>query len=103
LLSQYERSTISWELRCRNLDLEVSEGFVLHNLGYLSTLGGDISGALGYERAETRFRALGSQLGPLLIDRGEILLSPRLLTEAREARPGDGPGLPVRATRHHAA
>jgi tetratricopeptide (TPR) repeat protein len=71
---------------CRQLELAMSEGFVLQNLGYLDTLRGDIPAALEYvDRAEERFRSLGSQLGPLLVDRAEILLSARLIAEARAA------------------
>ena len=72
------------ERLCRELDLDLSAGNVQHNLGYLDTLRGDIPAALAnFDRAEERFRGLGSQLGPLLVDRSEVLLSARLIAEAR--------------------
>lgn len=72
------------ERLCRQLELDLSVGFVQHNLGYVHSLRCDIPAALEYfDRAEQCFRALGSQLGPLLVDRSELLLSARLVAEAR--------------------
>ena len=81
-----EADLLEAERICREQDLEMSVGFVHLNFGYLNMLRGDIPVALGYlDRAEERFRALGSQLGPLLVDRSEILMSARLISEARAA------------------
>jgi tetratricopeptide (TPR) repeat protein len=57
---------------------------VLHNLGYVSALRGDVPGALKrYDQAAQHFadRRLGAPA--LSIDRAELLLSVRLLPEAR--------------------
>ncbi len=66
-------------------DAALSQGHVDHNLGYLEVLRGDIPAALEYfDRAGARFVELGAQLGPLLRDRAELLLSARLIAEASE-------------------
>ena len=71
-----------WE----NLDLALSVAIGIHNLGYVQVLRGNIPSALAYfDQAEARFRQLGSQVSPLLRDRAELLLSVRLVSEAREA------------------
>jgi tetratricopeptide (TPR) repeat protein len=81
-----EADLLEAEQICRDLELEMSVGFVHHNLGHMHTLRGDIPAALHYlDLAEERFRRLGSQLGPLLVDRSEVLLSARLISEGRAA------------------
>lgn len=68
------------------LGLELSVGHTQHNLGYLAVLRGNIPDALRYfDLAEECFRRLGSQVAPLLRDRAELLLSARLVREARDA------------------
>src|SRR4051794_13908378 len=68
------------------LDLPLSVGFAQANLAFVLGLRGDVPAALGWSaRAEERIRAHGAQLGELLKDRGELLLSVRLVSEAREA------------------
>ncbi len=70
---------------CDQHDLGLSAGFVQQNLGWIETLRGDVPAALSHlDTAEQRFRALGSRLGFILADRSELLLSVRLLSEARQ-------------------
>ena len=70
---------------CVQHDLGLSAGFVRQNLGWIETLRGDVPAALSHlDMAEQRFRALGSRLGFILADRSELLLSVRLLSEARQ-------------------
>jgi tetratricopeptide (TPR) repeat protein len=67
------------------LDLAVAIGYVQVNLAHVLGLRGDVPGALDYlQRAEHRIRAHGAQLGRLLQDRAELLLSVRLVSETRE-------------------
>jgi len=74
------------ERLCAELGLGLSTGFVQENLGFVNARRGDVPAALHYfDLAEGRYRALGAQLGSLLVDRSELLLSVRLVTEAREA------------------
>ncbi|MBN6052405.1 CHAT domain-containing protein, partial [Nonomuraea sp. RK-328] len=72
---------------CTALDLDLSLAIVRLNLGWVHALRGDVPAALAcFDRAEERFRALGThQLGWLLADRGELLLSVGLVSEARLA------------------
>jgi len=73
------------ERLCERLNLGLSVAFQHQNLGWVHALRGDVPVALHYlDLAEQRFRALHSQLGSLLADRGELLLSVRLVSEARE-------------------
>jgi tetratricopeptide (TPR) repeat protein len=74
------------EALCRQLDLDLSVGLVIQNLGFVSMRRGDVPAALThYDQAEACFRALSSRVGRLLSDRAELLLSVRLLSEARQA------------------
>ncbi|GAA4587830.1 CHAT domain-containing protein [Planotetraspora phitsanulokensis] len=72
---------------CQELGLDLSLAIVRLNLGWVSAVHGDIPTALSHlDVAEERFRALGThQLGWLLIDRSELLLSAGLVAEARAA------------------
>src|SRR5215469_10826298 len=72
---------------CRDLDLDLSLAIVQQNLGWVYAVKGDVPGALRYfDLAERYFRALNThQLGWLLNDRSELLLSVHLVGEAREA------------------
>src|SRR6266487_3609725 len=71
---------------CTKFDLDLSLGFVHQNLGWISSLRGDVPAALHYlDQAERRFRAQGAPVGELLTDRCQLLLSVRLITEARQA------------------
>ena len=70
---------------CDQHGLGLSAGFVRQNLGWIETLRGDVPTALSHlDTAEQRFRALGSRLGFILADRSELLLSVRLVSEARQ-------------------
>ncbi|HEY0638977.1 MAG TPA: CHAT domain-containing protein, partial [Pseudonocardiaceae bacterium] len=77
------------EALCAELDLGLALAQVHQNLGFVCTRRGDVPAAMAYlDRAERRFRELGSQLGPVLGDRAELLLSVRLIAEARQAAAG---------------
>ena len=66
------------------LDLTMSVAYTQQNLGWVHTLRGDVPLALDYlDKAEQRLRELGAQLGTVLRDRIELLLSVHLVAEAR--------------------
>ena len=68
----------------RLLESEIATAQVLHNLGYVSALKGDIPAALRrYDQAALKFAERGLSAPALSIDRAELLLSARLLPEAR--------------------
>src|SRR5215470_6947256 len=68
----------------QNLGLTV--GFAQANLGYVLSRRGDVPAALGYlDQAERCIRSHGAQVGALLVDRAELLLSVRVVAEARQA------------------
>jgi tetratricopeptide (TPR) repeat protein len=70
----------------RELDLTLSVGFVHQNQGFVQAHRGDVPAALGFlGQAESCFRQLRSQLGELLSDQADLLLSVRLIAEARHA------------------
>ncbi|GAA0413366.1 CHAT domain-containing protein [Acrocarpospora corrugata] len=75
------------EALCRELGLDMSLAIVWMNRGWMTGSRGDVPAALRYfDQAEARFRALGThQLGWLLTDRAELLLSVGLVAEARAA------------------
>lgn len=74
------------ETICRRAGLELSLGFVHQNLGWVAGIRGDVPTALDFmHRAEECFRRLGADLGELLTDRSELLLSALLAPEARES------------------
>ena len=67
------------------LDSEIAAAQVLHNLGYVSALRGDVPAALRRYDQAARFFGERDLCPPALsIDRAELLLSARLLPEARE-------------------
>ncbi len=67
------------------LSLPLSVGFAQANIAFVLGLRGDVPAALEYSaRAEDRIRAERGQLGELLKDRSELLLSVRLVAEARD-------------------
>jgi CHAT domain-containing protein len=69
---------------CHRLNLSLLVGIADQNLGTVKALQGDIPAALElYGRSEDCYRENGAQLGPLLSDKCELLLSARLVTEAR--------------------
>jgi tetratricopeptide (TPR) repeat protein len=68
----------------RGLESEIAAAQVLHNLGYVSALRGDVPAALRrYDEAARPFAEQGLAAPTLSIDRAELLLSARLLPEAR--------------------
>src|SRR6266508_368445 len=73
------------ERLARELDLPLSVGFAQANLAFVLAARGDVPAALDYfDRAEQRIRRYDAQVGSLLQDRSELLLSVRLVSEARE-------------------
>jgi tetratricopeptide (TPR) repeat protein len=68
------------------LDMGLSAAFTLENLGWIHMLRGDLPRALFYlDEAEGRLRSRRAQLGEVLRDRSELLLSMNLVAEARTA------------------
>jgi tetratricopeptide (TPR) repeat protein len=81
-----EADLLEAEALSGRLNLDLSIRFVQQNLGFLNAVRGDVPMALRYlDLAEESTRALGSQLGGMLTDRSELLLSAGLVAEAREA------------------
>lgn len=71
---------------CDELGFELGAGIVQHNLGYLCARKGDVVAALRwYDGAEARHRVAGVAPPNLQLDRAELLLSVRLVAEARTA------------------
>ncbi|HET8681521.1 MAG TPA: CHAT domain-containing protein [Micromonosporaceae bacterium] len=69
---------------CEELGLAMSVAFTQQNLGWVHTLRGDVPLALAYlDKAEQQLRELDAQLGTILRDRIELLLSVHLVSEAR--------------------
>lgn len=74
------------ERLCRQLDQGLTLAFIQQNLGWVCGQRGDVPRALAYlDQAEQQLRSLHSQLGWVLTDRSELLLSAGLITEARHA------------------
>ncbi len=68
----------------RDLDSEIAAAQVLHNLGYVSALKGDVPTALRrYDEAARPFAEQGLAAPTLSVDLAALLLSARLLPEAR--------------------
>jgi tetratricopeptide (TPR) repeat protein len=86
-----ERDLRQAEELCQKLELDLSAAFVRQNLGWINALRGDVPMALHHlDVAEQRLRALQAQVGEVLVDRSEVLLSVRLVSEAREAAENGG-------------
>ena len=69
---------------CVDHDLGFAAAFVEQNLGTLEAQRGDVPAALrSFELAQAHYRRLGVEEGTLLVDRAELLLTTRLLDEAR--------------------
>ena len=70
----------------QEVGFDLAAGIAEHNLGYLAAHRGDVIAALEwFDRAAASHRAAGVTRPHLLLDRGELLLSVRLVAEAREA------------------
>lgn len=73
------------EALAEELDLPLSVGYARANIAFVLGLRGEVAAALEYSaRAERRIRKHEAQLGELLKDRSELLLSVRLVAEARD-------------------
>ncbi|MGH3914854.1 MAG: CHAT domain-containing protein, partial [Pseudonocardiaceae bacterium] len=71
---------------CDEAGLALAACITQENLAFLHVRRGDVPAALRhFDEAERRYRALGGQIGTLLIDRSELLLSVGLSYEARLA------------------
>src|SRR4051794_22874912 len=69
---------------CLDHDLDLLAAFAEQNLGWVKACRGDVPSSLRhYDAADERYRRLGLVEPSLLVDRAEVLLSVRLLTEAR--------------------
>jgi tetratricopeptide (TPR) repeat protein len=70
----------------RKLGRHLAAGIIAENLGFLETLRGNVPAALAHlECAEREIGAHGGQLGPVFMDRGELLLAVGSASEAQEA------------------
>lgn len=71
---------------CREMQFDFGAGLAHHGLGYLFARKGDVVTALDwYDRSEELYRAAGVQHPTIQADRCELLLSARLVAEARAA------------------
>ncbi|MET0862815.1 MAG: CHAT domain-containing tetratricopeptide repeat protein, partial [Nakamurella sp.] len=71
---------------CREHGLTTWAAYIEQNLGWLASNRGEMVAALEhYGRAEEQFRAIGAEKGTLLEARARLLLSVRLVEEARTA------------------
>jgi hypothetical protein len=80
-----EADLIEAERLGQELGLDMSVALAQQNLGFVNATRGDAPAALQYlHRAEQSLRGLGAQLGEVLTDRSELLLSVHLAREAHE-------------------
>lgn len=69
---------------CTENGLHLAAAYAEQNLGCLQASRGDVVAALSsFDAAESSYRQLGLEVGSLLVDRSELLLSVRLVDEAR--------------------
>ncbi len=69
---------------CDGHGLDLAGAYAKQNLGCLKATQGEVVAALQlFDDAAAAYQRLGVQVGSLLIDRGELLLSVRLVAEAR--------------------
>jgi tetratricopeptide (TPR) repeat protein len=69
----------------RLMGRDLSVGIIAENLGFAETLRGDVPAALAhFDRAERILGQHHGQVAPVLQDRGDLLLSVGLVSEARE-------------------
>ncbi|HEX8487279.1 MAG TPA: tetratricopeptide repeat protein, partial [Propionibacteriaceae bacterium] len=70
---------------CAEHGLTLAGGYVEQNLGCLYAGQGDVPAALDhFDNASARYEELGVQVASLLVDRANVLLSVRLVAEARD-------------------
>ncbi len=71
---------------CDRGGLALAGAYAKQNLACVKAAQGQVTAALGlFDAAAEAYRSLGVQVGSLLVDRGELLLSVRLTSEARAA------------------
>ena len=81
-----EADLLAADRLARSLGRDLAAGIIAENLGFLETLRGDVPAALAHlRRAETEIGTHGGQLGPVFLDRSELLLSVGAAAEAQEA------------------
>lgn len=81
-----ETDLLESERLCKELDLELLLGMVRHNIGFVYALKGDVPRALQrYDQAERSHGIAGVRRAEALLDRSDLLLSVRLVREARAA------------------
>lgn len=86
LFAAAESDLLRAQSLCEAEGLRVQGAYVVHNLGCVAADRGDIPGALEhFDRAEQAYGALGIEVGALWVDRAKVLLSVRMMTEARAA------------------
>lgn len=84
--SAAEDDLLTAQRLCAEGGFELPAAYVEHNLGWLHSSRGEVVDALRHFDAATRaFESLGLEVGSLLGDRAELLLSVRLLGEASAA------------------
>ena len=84
-LSQATADLREAERLCRELGRDLVIGYIHQNLSFVERQRGNVPVALHWlDQAERRLRAHGAQLGILLADRAELLLSAYLVAEARD-------------------
>ena len=81
-----EADLVAAEALCAGNGLELPAAYAKQNLGCLKAGQGEVVAALDlFDAAGSDYQRLGVQVGSLLVDRGELLLSVRLVAEARDA------------------
>jgi tetratricopeptide (TPR) repeat protein len=81
-----EHDLLHAEARYLEAGREADTALVRHNLGYIAALRGDVPAALvWYDQVSEQYLAAGRHPDILLMDRAEVLLSVRLVAEARRA------------------
>jgi len=81
-----EADLLAAQRLCTEHRLELPRAYVEQNLGCLKASRGEVPAALEhFDRAEEYYRRLGVEVGSLLADRAALLLSVRLVSEARVA------------------
>jgi len=85
-LAAAERDLLRADALFSELGQTVGVAGARHNLAWVAARRGDVPTALRwFDAADVQYRALGTRRAELLIDRAELLLSVRLLSEARQA------------------
>ena len=81
-----EADLVAAESLCMANGLAMSAAYIKQNHGCLKAGQGQVTSALAlFDAAGAEYDRLGVQVGSLLVDRGDLLLSVRLVSEARQA------------------